>query len=224
MQLLCGDSEGLDNDPRCTWSLWEEAVLMRNVYCKRGLGLTDQNLDYIKAIAEAIDQGRRCVLAFGDWNITPDELEASGILEGFGLDIVIPTNSDITCTAGQGSMIDYLIVTKGYSSPVRSCEVVREAPCGTNLGSARLSSLTQLTSRSKFFGNPSRCKPRSLTSPKEAWWWHAGQFPRGSKLGLRPTSMQGHKSMPIESLRLTPMSKELGIEDQTMAAVVGYAQ
>ena len=63
-------------------------MLMCNDYCKCSIGVEDIDLDYLRAIAEATGGCRRCVLAFGDWNITPAELEASGILDGLGLEIV----------------------------------------------------------------------------------------------------------------------------------------
>ena len=71
----------------------------------------------------------------GGRNPTPYELEASGILDGLGLEIVRPTNSTVTCTAGRhGSLIEHVIIAKGYRNIVKTCEVVREAPCGTHLG------------------------------------------------------------------------------------------
>ena len=97
---------------------------MANVYCQCGTGVKDVDLDYLRAIAEASDGGRRCGLAFGDWNLTPEELEASGVLDWLGLEIVRPTNSTISCTAGrQGSLIDYVIVTQGYRSIIQICEI-----------------------------------------------------------------------------------------------------
>ena len=74
---------------------------MANVYCQCGIGITDVNLDYLRSIAEATDGGRRCVLAFWDWNLTPEELEVSGTSDGLGLEIARATNSSITCTAGR---------------------------------------------------------------------------------------------------------------------------
>lgn len=113
-QLPCSDSDGLTSDSRCIWSRirlegWFQTLPMCNVYCQCGTGVKDINLDYLRAIVEASEGGRRCVLAFGDWNLTPEALEASGILDGLGLKIVTPTNSSTTCTAArQGSLIDYV--------------------------------------------------------------------------------------------------------------------
>ena len=35
---------------------------------------------------------------------------------------------------GKGSVIDYIVCTKGWGHLVQSCEVVRSAPCGTHVG------------------------------------------------------------------------------------------
>ena len=91
-QLPAGkDKDGVMADPRCIWSRlrlegWSQTILLANIYCQCGLGIKDINLDYIRSVAEATDNGHRCVIVSGDWNITADELEASGILDGLGLE------------------------------------------------------------------------------------------------------------------------------------------
>ena len=67
---------------------WSQTILLANVYCQCGLGIKDINLDYIRGIVEATDNGHRCVIASGDWNITADEFECPGIFDGLGLEIV----------------------------------------------------------------------------------------------------------------------------------------
>ena len=43
----------------------------------------------------------------GDYSTTVDVLIAPGLLEALGLEIILPTNSKITSTAGkEGSLID----------------------------------------------------------------------------------------------------------------------
>ena len=88
--LPCQDSEGIVGDPRCIWLRirikgWGDPILMASCYCKGGLGLKDQNAERLRSLAEASDQGRRCVLGCGFWNITPEELEPSCILDGLCL-------------------------------------------------------------------------------------------------------------------------------------------
>ena len=120
------------------------------------MGLKDANLTCLHSIAAATDSGRRPALAQGDWNITAAELNDSGILDGLGLDIVLPSNSTYTCTAGStGSLIDYVVCTKGCKAMVASCEVVREVPCGTHLGV-----------RTTFHAHPVEVMVQVLKKPK----------------------------------------------------------
>ena len=96
------------------------------------------------------------MIAAGDWNISADTLEASGILEGLGLEIVRPTNGEFTCTSGkEGSLIDYLIITQGYRSFIASCGIVREVPCGTHFGV-----------RTTLVPNPADIVVQTLPKPK----------------------------------------------------------
>ena len=79
-----------------------------------------------------------CVIASGGWNITAGEHEASGLLEGLGLEIIAPSNSTYTCTSSaKGTLIDYVRVTKGHRAIAQSCEVVKAVPCATILGFVR---------------------------------------------------------------------------------------
>lgn len=36
----------------------------------------------------------------------------------------------MTCAAGKGPMIDYVIIAKGFRILIHSCEVVRTVACG----------------------------------------------------------------------------------------------
>ena len=68
---------------------------MANCYCKCGLGLKDQNVEYLRSLAEASDQGRRGVIGFGDWKVTPEELESPGLLDGLGLEVLAPPTATL---------------------------------------------------------------------------------------------------------------------------------
>eukprot|EP00959_Pyramimonas_sp_CCMP1952_P405910 8506840-Pyramimonas_sp.AAC.2 len=43
-----------------------------------------------------------------DWNVEPDELAKSGLLEVWGGGIVAPSGCSATCDLGSSSLIDYL--------------------------------------------------------------------------------------------------------------------
>ena len=56
----------------------------------------------------------------GDFNIKPEVLEASGLLETYGLTLVKPDNVDITCTSGDGAMLDYALVATNFMGAIVS--------------------------------------------------------------------------------------------------------
>ena len=86
--------------------------MLANVYCQCCTGINDLNVNVLRGISDATDSGHRFFIASGDCNITADELEASGILEGLGLELVRPSNGDVACTASKrGALIDYVIIT-----------------------------------------------------------------------------------------------------------------
>lgn len=98
VQLSLGrERDGITDDPRCIWSRlrlqgWASTILLANVYCQCGTGIRDLNVNVLRGISDATDNGRRLVIASGDWNITAYDLEASGVLKGLGLELVRPTN------------------------------------------------------------------------------------------------------------------------------------
>lgn len=95
VELPCQGSDCITGDPRCIWPRirmkgWNDPILTANVYCKCGLSLKGQKVDYLRSLTEASDQCRRYVMGFGDWNVTPEELVAFVLLDGLGLEVVIP--------------------------------------------------------------------------------------------------------------------------------------
>ena len=138
-RLPCQNSHGITDDPRFLWSPVKakgiaKPLRMANCYLHCGLGLKDRNLHYLRVISRAADGGKQPVFGFGDFNIPAEVLRGSGILEALGLEIIIPANGESTCLSGKGSVIDYIVCTKGWGHFVQSCEVVRSVPCGTHVG------------------------------------------------------------------------------------------
>ena len=88
------------------------------MYFKTGLKLKEANLDALRCISDATDGGCKIAIVSGDFNIIAIDLQNSGMLEVVGLEIILPTNSDYTCTAGTsgGSVIDYPVITKQRAS------------------------------------------------------------------------------------------------------------
>ena len=99
-----------------------------------GVGLKGANFEMLLEIAAATNGGRRLVIAMGDFNITANELETSGVLRSLGLTLIRADNTDITCTAGKGSCIDYALVTSNYTEAIVSLKADKRVPWGPHFG------------------------------------------------------------------------------------------
>ena len=67
-------------------------------------------------------------MTIGNYNITADDLEASGMLDALGLTVIRPANTEVTRTMGNGSLIDYAPVTTRSVAEVESVEAVTTVP------------------------------------------------------------------------------------------------
>ena len=64
----------------------------------------------------------------GDFNISVDGLEASGMLEPLGLTLIRQEGTDITCALGKGSLIDDALVATRFAAGVTKVEAVETVP------------------------------------------------------------------------------------------------
>ena len=58
----------------------------------------------------------------GDWNAEPDELRRSGWPWSLGAKVVAPSNTFLTCTSGEGRLIDYCLAGRGAAALIVRCE------------------------------------------------------------------------------------------------------
>ena len=72
------------------------------------------------ALAFARRAGRPSVLG-GDVNMSPEQLRDSGILEQMDLYIVFPPGQTISCTSGNGKLIDFCLVSRFLSEAILQC-------------------------------------------------------------------------------------------------------
>lgn len=87
-------------------------LLTIGAYFEHSIGMTDGNVSMTEEISHTL---RECALPFliaADWNMTPEELEASPWLERIGGVVVRPENVSFTCSAGVGRVIDFVVVSK----------------------------------------------------------------------------------------------------------------
>ena len=109
-------------------------VILKHVYGHVGVGPIGANYEMIRGIGAATDGGRRRVIAMGDFNVKPEILEASGLLESVGLTLIRSDNVDITCASGEGVMLDYALVTTSFVSAIVSLKADTTVPWGPHYG------------------------------------------------------------------------------------------
>ncbi len=93
-----------------------------------GHGVRDENIDILLRLTALSDGGRRCVIAPGDFNISAQAMEESGILSALGMVLVRPGNAEVTCHLGKGSLIDYVLITARFLPLITSVTVDELAP------------------------------------------------------------------------------------------------
>ena len=79
-------------------------IVLAFTYLEHTIGMTGGNLSKMHRLHELTDGGRRKLIAVGDWNMHPDILNQSGMLELLGLTIVT-AGSDNTCKTSSGSSL-----------------------------------------------------------------------------------------------------------------------
>lgn len=167
----------------------ETDVILMHVYGNVGMGIKDANFEMLLDIASATDGGRRMVIAMGDHNMKAEELEASGILKAMGLTLIKADNTDMTCTSGNGSCIDYALVTSGFVDAIVDLKAVKAVPWGPHYG-LRIRFKTDI----KSMAIPEIVRPKPIEE--------AGK--ELEKLGLAETNSEGTPKISWnEAIRIT---------------------
>ena len=71
-------------------------------------------------------------IVFADWNMDPKELLASGFAETLFSEIMVATNIAETCITG--STLDYLLVSRNFTSAIVSFAAFAGSPWRTHKG------------------------------------------------------------------------------------------
>ena len=83
-----------------------DSLMLGVAYWDDGVGSVPDNVARLTDMAALAKSRGKYLVAGGDWNFTPEQMHASGLLEGLELDTVVPSDLDATCTGGQGRMLD----------------------------------------------------------------------------------------------------------------------
>ena len=99
-------------------------LVVISVYLQPTIGVKGQNLRRLAMLAALLKSVRGAWVAVGDWNATPDELRASKWDQSVQGTIITPDNTEYTCTAGQGRLIDFAVVSSSALPMLKKCDAI----------------------------------------------------------------------------------------------------
>ena len=103
------------------------------VYMDDSIGFCGANVSRFGQIVEFARTQRRLLVAYGDWNMAPQQLDEGANLGEHGLAIVSPTNVHETCLVGRGKLSTFFVVSAELSELITSCEAF-DGTWGTHMG------------------------------------------------------------------------------------------
>ena len=123
---------------RCAMAHWGAAIpggiVVCSLYLVTGVASGDRNMGILRKVGGELRSHGRPVIVGGDWQMTAQELLATGWCDLFGAVVVAPTGSGIPSCRGfgeqQGRTIDFFVVAKALRHLVADCSVVEEACTG----------------------------------------------------------------------------------------------
>eukprot|EP00974_Lingulodinium_polyedra_P022714 2194523-Lingulodinium_polyedra.AAC.1 len=88
-------------------------------YFTDGVGLAGPNLAKARSIAAFVATLGGPWLVLADYNMPPQYLEDTGLLRMIQGEVILPDNTEFTCTAGNGNMLDYVVASPMAARYVR---------------------------------------------------------------------------------------------------------
>ena len=123
---------------RCTIAHWGAAIpggmVVCSLYLVTGVAAGDRNLGILHKVGNELRTHGRPFIVGGDWQMTAQELIATGWCDLYGAVVVAPPESGVPSCKGfggqQGRTIDFFVVAKAVVHLVSGCSVVEEASTG----------------------------------------------------------------------------------------------
>ncbi|CAK0809046.1 unnamed protein product, partial [Prorocentrum cordatum] len=98
-----------------------------------GLKFGGANEQTLIRIAASLRQVKDPWISMGGWNAKPSDWEATKWLTKVGGQLVAPSNGEVTCNRGRGSLINNVIAKVGLADPLM-LRIVPEVPWRTHVG------------------------------------------------------------------------------------------
>jgi hypothetical protein len=90
-------------------------VLLIECYFVTGIGMRGENLELLHQLFLLIKTVGLPVILAADWQAEPHEVAGTGWLQQTGLQLVVPSGTLATCSAGKGRLLDYFAVTESLA-------------------------------------------------------------------------------------------------------------
>ena len=108
------------------------SYMVMSVYLTCHIGGTGENIIKIQEIIKMILAAGLPFMLIGDFNMTPRELAATGMLAKIGAEIVIPSNVTSTCRSGR--MLDYVVISTNFRGALVSLTADMKCPWRAHKG------------------------------------------------------------------------------------------
>ena len=109
-------------------------VLLVIVYLYCSCGLEGPNASILQILSALLLAWKGPALILGDWQNTPEQLEASGWATAAGVTIVAPTNTEATCSAGRGRTLDFGVANQSCVGLIGSISAEHAVPWAPHAG------------------------------------------------------------------------------------------
>ena len=97
------------------------------LYLRPGHQFGEEALSQLAAVGDMLATTQWPWMVTADWNATPEELEASGAVNGWGGRVLVPRGVEATCTSGSARLLDYSVVSPSMYAVMAACGVADRA-------------------------------------------------------------------------------------------------
>ena len=108
-------------------------VVFISIYLHSSIGFTGPNVQKLAQLRAWLKLLSKPWVVMGDWNMPPQQLANTMIFDDLACQLVAPVDATITCSRGQGALLDYAIAHQSLAWLLSEATTVGDAPWTTHL-------------------------------------------------------------------------------------------
>ena len=139
-----------------------------SVFFQHSLRLKGKNLTLFFEALRFARAAKHFPILFGDFNFGPEELQRALDLQSMRLAIAVPSNTDVTCMVGGGTLSSFAVVAAEIVNLVTNCRAVA-VPWGTHKGLAFKVLAARTAPLYRALQRPLRFASYALSVDPEEW-------------------------------------------------------